>query len=128
MRLLLDTQLVLFLSIQPERVSAECRDLVLDNANEVAFSVINLWEIAIKRGLGRPDFQYDPRVIRRWFISENYTELPVSGEHALAVENLPPIHRDPFDRLLIAQAASEGLTLLTTDGKIASYPGDIRRV
>ena len=102
--------------------------MVLDNGNEVAFSVINLWEIAIKRGLGRPDSQYDPRVIRRWFIAENYLELPVSGEHALAVEGLPPIHRDPFDRLLIAQAASEGFTLLTTDSKIAAYPGDIRRV
>lgn len=128
MRLLLDTQLVLFLSIQPERLSAECRNMVEDSANDVSFSVINLWEIAIKRGLERPDFQFDPHIIRNWFIAEGYGELPVTGEHALAVATLPPVHRDPFDRLLIAQAASEGLTLLTTDRTIASYPGDIRRV
>lgn len=102
--------------------------MVRDSANAVAFSVINLWEIAIKRGLGRHDFQYDPRVIRQGFIGQGYVELPVTGDHALAVEGLPPLHRDPFDRLLIAQAASEGLTLLTTDRIIAAYPGDIRRV
>ena len=128
MKLLLDTQLVIFVAMRPGWLSEPVRDLIQDPDNDVSFSVINLWEIAIKRALGRPDFQFDPRRIRHRFISVGYRELPVTGEHALEVEALTPIHRDPFDRLLIAQATAEGMTLLTTDRMVASYPGDIRRV
>jgi PIN domain nuclease of toxin-antitoxin system len=96
--------------------------------NEFVFSDASIWEIAIKRGLGRFDFLFDPREIRRQMLENGYEELAVLGQHAVAVDILPSIHKDPFDRILIAQAMVEGITLLTTDPVIASYPGPIRRV
>ncbi|MDE0371083.1 MAG: type II toxin-antitoxin system VapC family toxin, partial [Rhodospirillales bacterium] len=86
----------------------------------------SLWEVAIKSGLGREDFRVDPRLLRRGLLENGYDELPVSGAHATAVDLLPPIHRDPFDRILVAQAQIEGITLLTTDEIVARYPGPIR--
>jgi PIN domain nuclease of toxin-antitoxin system len=94
--------------------------------NDLHFSVASLWEIAIKRGLDRPDFQVDARILRRGLIDNGYRELAIMSAHAVAIDMLPPIHRDPFDRLLIAQAAVEGITLLTNDATIARYPGPIR--
>jgi PIN domain nuclease of toxin-antitoxin system len=96
--------------------------------NQLAFSVVNLWEIAIKRGLGKRGFEFDPRILRRALLDDGYDELPVLGSHAVALDSLPPIHRDPFDRILIAQAMVEGITLLTADATIARYPGPIRKV
>jgi PIN domain nuclease of toxin-antitoxin system len=90
------------------------------------FSVASLWEIVIKRGLNRPDFQVDARLLRRGLIDNGYQELPILSEHAVAVDSLPPIHKDPFDRLLIAQAAIEGITLLTDDTIVAQYPGPVQ--
>ena len=89
-------------------------------------SAASLWEIAIKSGLGRPDFHVDPRLLRRGLLENGYDELAVSGDHATAVDLLPPIHKDPFDRILVAQAQIEGITLLTTDDFVARYPGPIR--
>ena len=94
----------------------------------LVFSAVSLWEVAIKTGIGRPDFQVDPRVLHRALLDGGYEELPIAGRHAAAVVSLPPIHRDPFDRLLVAQAMVEGMTLLTTDETVAAYPGPIRRV
>lgn len=128
MRVLLDTQLVLWLSGEPHKLSAEVRAIIEDADNEIVFSVVNLWEVAIKKALARPDFQINPRRLRQQLLASDYRELAVLAEHTLSVGDLPPIHRDPFDRILIAQAQVEGLTLLTTDGKIAGYPGDIRQV
>ena len=82
----------------------------------------------MKRGLGRSDWLSDPREIRRPTLENGYEELPVLGQHAVALDILPPIHNDPFDRILIAQAMVEGITLLTTDPVIASDPGPIRKV
>ena len=89
-------------------------------------SVASLWEVAIKSGLGRTDFSVDPRLLRRGLLENGYVELDVTGAHATAVDLLPPIHNDPFDRILVAQAQIEGITLLTTDEIIASYPGPIQ--
>ncbi len=91
------------------------------------FGVI-LGPLAIKNALGRPDFRVDPRLLRRGLLDNLYAELPVEGSHAVAVDLLPPLHRDPFDRLLIAQAQVEGLLLLTADATVARYPGSIRLV
>jgi PIN domain nuclease of toxin-antitoxin system len=96
--------------------------------NQVLFSVVSLWETAIKRGIGKLDPNLDPRSIRRQLIEIGYEELPVLGQHAVSVDTLPPTHKDPFDRLLIAQAMVEGITLLTADATIAKYPGPIRKV
>jgi PIN domain nuclease of toxin-antitoxin system len=128
MKLLLDTHLLLWVAATPDRLSSPASSAVSDPANELIFSSASIWEIAIKQGLGRADFTADAGVLRRALLDNGYLELPVTGAHAVAVGGLPPIHRDPFDRLLVAQANVEGVTLLTTDATVARYPGPIRRV
>ena len=126
MKLLLDTHLLLWAAGQPERLSASARRLINDKRNELLFSAASLWEVAIKRGLGRDDFKVDARLLRRGLLDNGYHELPIISDHVVAIESLPPIHRDPFDRLLVAQATVEGVTLLTLDPLVAQYPGPIR--
>ena len=128
MKLLLDTHVLIWAAGLPDRLSANARELIADADNELFFSAASLWEIAIKSGLGREDFTVDARLLRRGLLDNGYSELPVASEHAVAVDGLPPIHRDPFDRLLIAQAMVEGITLLTADELVARYPGPIRKI
>lgn len=128
MKLLLDTHILIWAAETPERLSKIARALIADPENSLLFSPISLWEIAIKQGLGRENFDIDPRLVRRELLDADYQELPVTGDHAVAVAGLPPIHKDPFDRLLIAQAMIEGITLLTADSRMGEYPGPIRRV
>ncbi len=85
-------------------------------------------EVAIKSGLGRRDFLADARLLRRGLIDNGYDELAITGEHAVATASLPPIHKDPFDRILVAQSAVEGILLLTVDPIVARYPGPVRKV
>ena len=87
-----------------------------------------MWEMAIKQALEKDDFQFDVSVLRRNLLDNDYNELPVSGDHAIAIRTLPLIHKDPFDRILIAQAMVEGITLLTADPIVARYPGPIKKV
>ena len=128
MKLLLDTHVLLWAAGQPERLPRAARALLNDPRNEPMFSSASLWEIAIKSGLGRDDFQVDARLLRRGLLDNGYGELPVSSEHAVAIDGLPPIHRDPFDRLLIAQSMVEGISLLTSDPLVAQYPAPVRKV
>lgn len=128
MRLLLDTHLLLWAAGTPKRLSAAARKAIESPAHDLFFSAASLWEISVKRGLGRPDFKVDPRLLRRGLLDNGYAELPITGEHALAIEALPPIHKDPFDRILVAQATTEGMTLLTADASVAQYPGPVRKV
>ncbi len=128
MKYLLDTHFVLWIPIDAPLISRNARAILTDPANEFIFSAASLWELAIKRSLPRGNFAGDPTLIRRQMMDHGYRELPVHGFHAVAVEMLPPIHKDPFDRILIAQAQIEGITLLTTDAVVARYPGPIRRV
>jgi PIN domain nuclease of toxin-antitoxin system len=128
MRILLDTQVALWAFFEQKRLSAQARSVLEDRENKLVFSTATLWEIAIKRALGKKGFQFDPRVLRRTMLDDGYEELPVLGQHAVEVDSLPPIHKDPFDRILIAQAMVEGITLLTADPVIAQYPGPIRKV
>lgn len=121
MRLLLDTHILLWMSYTPDRLSAKGRRAVQSVDNEIFFSVVSLWEIGVKRALGRRDFFFDPHILRGELIARGFIELPVSGEHALAVSQLPPLHRDPFDRLLLCQALVEGLTIVTKDKLVAQY-------
>jgi PIN domain nuclease of toxin-antitoxin system len=127
-KVLLDTHLLLWAAGTPERLPIEALRLLEDPETEPVFSAASLWEIAIKRGLDRPDFVVEPRVLRRGLLDNGYAELPVTSEHAVTIGALPPLHRDPFDRILIAQAMVEGITLLTSDSQVAAYPGPIRRV
>ena len=128
MKLLLDTQILLWAAGQPERLSAAARKLLNNQRNELLFSAASLWEIAIKKSLGRDDFRVEPRLLRRGLLDNGYAELPVTSQHAVSIDSLPPLHKDPFDRLLLAQATSEGITLLTGDAQLARYPGPVRKV
>lgn len=128
MKLLLDTHLLIWAAESATRVPRRARSLMSAPGNELLFSVASLWEIAIKSKLNRRDFQVDPRVLRRGLIDNGYQELPIFSEHAVAIDSLPLIHKDPFDRLLIAQATVEGIALLTDDATIARYPGPVQLV
>jgi PIN domain nuclease of toxin-antitoxin system len=127
-KLLLDTHLLLWAAGQPELLSQEARDLLDDPTNDLLFSAANLWEVTIKHALGRDDFRVNPRLLRRGLLDNGYGELAITSEHAIAVELLPPIHKDPFDRILIAQSAIEGVILLTSDPLVARYSGLVRRI
>lgn len=126
MKLLLDTHLLLWAAGAPKRLPATARALIEASTNELFFSAASLWEIAIKSGLGRPDFKVDSSLLLRGLRDNGYGELPIAAAHAVGVEALPPIHKDPFDRLLIAQAVLEGMLLLTADAVVAQYPGPVR--
>ena len=128
MIVLLDTHLLLWAAGRPEQLPTAARLWLDDPGHELRFSAASLWEIAIKRGLGRSDFKVDPRLLRRGLLDNGYGELPITSEHALAVDGLPTLHKDPFDRMLVAQATVEGITLLTSDPLVAQYPGPIQQV
>jgi PIN domain nuclease of toxin-antitoxin system len=119
---LTDTQVLLWALLQPERLDAASRDVLESSERHVFFSAVNIWEIAIKRALDRPDFDVEPDVIHRAAVETGFRELPVSAVHAAAVRHLPPHHRDPFDHLLITQARTEPLLLMTDDPLISRYP------
>jgi PIN domain nuclease of toxin-antitoxin system len=121
MKLLLDTHIVLWAAGQPEKLSESARTLLTTPENSLFFSAASIWEIVIKRGLGRDDFKVDPYRLRKMLIVHGYTELPVTAEHTLRVETLPSLHKDPFDRLLLAQARAEGMLLLTVDASVSQY-------
>jgi len=127
MKLLLDTRILLLAAGEPSRLSPKTRRLLNDADNELLFSAASLWEIAMKLGSGRADLQVDPRLLRRGLLDNGYTELPILSAHVVAIESLPSIHKDPFDRLLVAQATVEGIMLLTLDPVVAEYPGPIRK-
>lgn len=127
MKLLLDTHLLLWAAGEPKKLSPATRRLIGDKRHTLCFSAASLWEIAIKHSLGRIDFRADPGVLRRGLLENGYVEVPVDGDHAVAVTVLPLLHKDPFDRILLAQAVVGGMLLLTADEKIAQYPGPVRR-
>jgi PIN domain nuclease of toxin-antitoxin system len=127
-RLLLDTHLLLWTVGPDERLSSQARRLIGDPENELLFSAASLWEIAIKASRQRADFLVDVRLLRRALLDNGYRERAITGEHAVAVGGLPPIHKDPFDRMLVAQSVVEGVTLLTADPLVAQYPAPVRRV
>ena len=128
MKLLVDTHLLLWAASQPSRLSASARTLLGDAGNQPCFSAACLWEIVIKGALGRPDFSADASRLRRGLLDHGYLELPIEGQHTLAVASLPAIHRDPFDRIQIAQAHIEGMLFITSDAALASYGDPVRVV
>ena len=128
MNLLLDTHVLLWAAGNPDRLSETARTLIIDENNTLFFSAASVWEIVIKSGLGRNDFSVDPNLFRRSLQDNGYLELPILSQHVLAVSHLPDLHKDPFDRMLVAQAQSEGFLLLTADERVALYPGPVQRV
>jgi PIN domain nuclease of toxin-antitoxin system len=112
----------------PERLSEAARTIIDAPQNVLYFSAASIWEIAIKSAQRRDDFRVDPRLLHRSLLDNGYVELPITSQHTLRVVDLAPLHKDPFDRLLLAQAISEGIILLTADAQLARYPGPVRLV
>jgi PIN domain nuclease of toxin-antitoxin system len=125
-KLLLDTHLLVWAMGEPARLGPALRALLEDPQHTLCFSVASIWELVIKAGLGREGFQVHPSLLRRTLLESGFVELPIEAAHVLAVAQLPPLHRDPFDRVLLAQAEREGLLLITADGLVARYPGPVR--
>lgn len=128
MRYLLDTHLLIWLALGDRKLPQEVADIHEDPESELYFSVISVWETAMKQALGRKDFQVDAGLLRADLLNEGYVEILVESRHALEVRNLPKLHRDPFDRMLVAQSRVEGLVLLTSDEVICKYQGTVKRV
>lgn len=121
MRYLLDTHVLLWAASDDKRISARLRDILVDERNQLVFSVVSIWEVVIKAALGRDDFTVDARLLRQGALDAGYQELDVRGPHVLEVDRLKPIHNDPFDRLLLAQAQVDDVLLLTVDHKLLRY-------
>jgi PIN domain nuclease of toxin-antitoxin system len=127
-KLLLDTHLLLWAAHDPKRLTRAARALIENPENELFFSAASLWEITIKQSLGREDFRVDARLLRRGLLDNGYAELSITSEHPISTGQLAHTHEDPFDRILLAQAIVEGITLVTNDRRLARYPGPIRKV
>lgn len=128
MTVLVDTHLLLWAAGEPEKLSAAARAILEDAKQTPWFSAASLWEVAIKARLGRDDFKVEPRRLRRGLLDNGWVELPITSEHAIAAGALDELHKDPFDRMLVAQAQVEGVVLLTSDLAVARYGGDILKV
>ena len=121
MRILLDTHIALWAITDSPQMPRLARALVADPANDIVVSAASVWEIAIKHGLGRGNMPVSGADALSYFREAGYQLVPVSAEQAAFVETLPPIHSDPFDRILVAQAICEPMRLLTHDQNIACY-------
>ncbi len=119
--LLLDTHLLLWAAFEPGRLSAKAAKTLQSRDTPLAFSLATLWAVAIKTSLGRPDFSVEPGLLHRALLAEGFVEIPIKAQHLVRVASLPWVHRDPFDRLLVAQAMEEGLSLLTADATLKRY-------
>lgn len=125
---LLDTHLLLWAAQKSPRISSSAKKLISDAENELLFSVASIWEFGIKYAKAPEEFDISPNELREGLLQNGYVELQIAGRHVLAIGHLPALHGDPFDRILIAQSAIEGITLLTSDDKVAQYPGSTRKV
>jgi PIN domain nuclease of toxin-antitoxin system len=128
MKLLLDTHILLWAAGKPDKLSPSAREILLDSRNTLFFSSASIWEVVIKRGIGRDDFKVDPYRLRKMLVMNHYIELAITSEHVLRIDTLPLLHKDPFDRILTAQARSEGMLLVTVDTAIIEYEESIRAV
>jgi len=128
MKLLLDTHVLLWAFEAPKRLDRKTISLLNSDTHQKWFSVVSLWEIGVKQGLNRVDFNVDARQLRSELVRRGFAELSISAEHTLAVGRLPALHRDPFDRLLLCQALVEGLTLVTGDELLLQYPYSLLQV
>lgn len=128
MNLLLDTHILLWAAAGSDKLPTQAVELINNPTNRLYFSAASLWEVVIKSSLQRDDFHVDPHLLRRGLVDNGYVELAITAAHTLGVAHLPAIHKDPFDRLLVAQAEAEGFLLVTADALVAQYPGPIQAV
>ena len=125
---LLDTHILLWASGAPDRLSTRARELLSEPTSGLMFSTAAIWEVAIKSRLGRPDFSTDPRLLRRGLLENGYAELAIEGDHTMATLDLPDLHKDPFDRIQVAQSKVEGIVMLTNDEIVADYGSPVELV
>ena len=123
MKLLLDTHVLLWVAEGTLPKSAE--KYILDESNTLLFSSASIWEIVIKRALNRSGFNADPRLLLNGLLENGYEQLYITARHTLQLDTLPIIHKDPFDRILIAQSIDESIPLLTFDSLLAQYPAQV---
>lgn len=123
---LLDTHLLLWIVDDDRRLPLAVRGVLDDPEAEVGFSVASIWEVAIKARLAKAGFHVDPRRLRRKLMEGGLHEVGITAEHAITAAALPMLHRDPFDRMLVAQSTVEDAVLLTVDQVLARYPGPVR--
>jgi len=123
MKILLDTHLLLWAAA--DKLPPKAARYIKDISNTLLFSPASIWEIIIKRGLGRADFAVDAASLYSGLLCAGYQELPITGRHTLLISSLPTLHKDPFDRILLAQAASEGIPFITADKMLTKYPGSV---
>ncbi|MCY1664913.1 type II toxin-antitoxin system VapC family toxin [Rhizobium sp. SL86] len=128
MKVLLDSHILVWSAAQTNKLSAQTRAFLEDPDNVLFFSSASLWELSVKHALGKGDIPVHPRILYQALQEQDFYELPLTSQHTFVLETLPPIHKDPFDRILIAQATSEDMLLLTSDATIARYDGPIRLV
>lgn len=126
--LLLDTHLLLWAAFEPSRLSPKATKALRSRGIPLAFSLASLWEVAIKTSLGRPDFSVDPGLLHRSLLAEGFVEMPITAPHLVWVAALSWVHRDPFDRLLVAQAIEDQVTLLTADATLKRYGRFVKAV
>ncbi|MCL2197785.1 MAG: type II toxin-antitoxin system VapC family toxin [Defluviitaleaceae bacterium] len=98
---------------------------ITDETNHLLFSPASIWEIVIKKGQNRPDFNIDPHLLYNGLLLNGYSQIDITARHTLMIDMLPNIHKDPFDRILLAQAMAEEITLLTFDSVLANYPSPV---
>jgi PIN domain nuclease of toxin-antitoxin system len=120
-RILVDTHVLIWALMEPGRLSLEVSGQLTSRSNDVMFSAVSIWEIAIKTALGRTDFRVSPRQIAAEAVRVGFSELPLVSDAAAQVADLPIVHRDPFDRLLVVQALAEGARLFTADAELQPY-------
>lgn len=125
MKFLLDTHILFWAAGSPQKIPPKMRAIIEDENHDLYFSVASIWEISIKNKLGRSDFSVDPRTFRIALMENGYLEMPIKGDHALFVYDLPDLHKDPFDRILIAQSSLENMPILTVDQKVIDYGGTV---
>ncbi len=126
MSVLLDTHFLIWGAVAPDRIPASAKDLLVEPDAPITFSMASIWEVAIKASLGKPDFSVDPSRLRLGLLDRDFQELQIKSEHLYEIQSLPHHHRDPFDRLLIAQARVEGLAFITCDKQLSLYGDPVR--
>jgi PIN domain nuclease of toxin-antitoxin system len=119
MKLLIDTHLLLWAAA--DTLPHDAVPYFLNDENELFFSPASIWEIIIKKNFNRPDFRIDAFALYQGLLHNGYTELNITNRHVLLIAGLPPVHKDPFDRILVAQAKAEEAVLLTSDKIVSNY-------
>jgi PIN domain nuclease of toxin-antitoxin system len=120
-RILLDTHIILWAVTDSPKLPESARKMILDERNRIYFSSASIWEVAIKHAMAPEQMPVSSQDLLQYAGQSGYEELPVSAEHAVTVETLPPVHKDPFDRILVAQAVAEPMRLLTHDRLLSKY-------